>query len=292
MKSIIFLFTLFFIVGCGAKSEQGYMSEDRLAMEEPGNMEDNSESYGSSNNGQQKTNENFQQTSSTPDTIQKAQKVIKNGRLDIEVDVIEAAKATVDATVKQLNGYFEKETFHSNSYESRFELTISVPSENFESLISGLEAGGNKILFKEILAKDVTEEYMDLNTRLQNNKAYIKRYNELLKSAKSVKDILDIQEKIRYIEEEMDSKIGRINYINDRVRFSRLNVQLIKKHEGVDQESRNFGKQISNALSNGFNFMLDFILVVFNLWPFILIGLGLFVFRKRIRNSFRKKTVE
>jgi uncharacterized protein DUF4349 len=290
MKPISFLFALFLLLGCGNQSKQDYLSEGAMAFGEEEATDDYKESYGTSNNGQQKYEESFQQSSSTADTIQKAQKIIKDGKLDIEVEVIEEAKSAIDATVKQLNAYYEKETFHSNSYESRFELSIRVPAEKFETLIASLEAGGNKVLFKEIFAKDVTEEYVDLNTRLENNKAYVKRYNELLKSAKTVKDILDIQERLRYIEEEMDSKIGRINYINDRVRYSKLSIDLIKKHERVSQvESRNFGKQILKALDNGFNFMLDFILVIFNLWPFVLIGLGLLFFRKRIRNIFRRK---
>lgn len=292
MKPFTFLLALFLLLGCQNQAEQGYLSENATETDRAGDMSSKDESYGTADNGQQKNDGGFQASSSAPDTIQKAQKIIKDGRLDIEVEKIQEAKVAVDAIVKKLNAYYEKETFQSNSYESRFDLSIRVPAEKFETLVSSLEAGGNKIVFKEIFAKDVTEEYVDLNTRLQNNKAYIKRYNELLKSAKTVKDILDIQEKTRYIEEEMDAKIGRINYINDRVKYSRLNVELIKKHEYIKEDSRNFGKQVSNAFSNGFNLMLDFILVLFNLWPFILIGLGLFLFRKRIRYVFRKKPVK
>jgi len=39
---------------------------------------------------------------------------------------------------------------------------------------------------KNISLTDVTEEYVDLNIRLENNLAYLNQYKEILKKAKTI----------------------------------------------------------------------------------------------------------
>ncbi len=84
--------------------------------------------------------------------------------------------------------------------------------------------GMEKILFKEIDARDVTDQFIDLETRLASKRNYLKRYNDLLAKAKTVKDILEIEEKIRGIEEEIESTTGRLKYLGDLVNYSTLDL--------------------------------------------------------------------
>jgi len=89
----------------------------------------------------------------------------------------------------------------------------------------------------------VTEEFIDLETRLQNKISYLSKYNELLKKAKSVKDILEIEEKTRLIQEEIESVQGRLKFLNNQVDFSALDLQISKKLD-LKQYSSNQGKFI------------------------------------------------
>jgi len=223
-------------------------------------------------------------------TIKKGSKIIKDGNVRVDVKNLTTAKAQMDSTLKQFDGYYENEGYQSGNYQSTYQLRIRVPTENFEQLINAVEMGGGKILHKNISARDVTEEYVDVAIRLNNNKNYLNRYQELLKKANSIKDILEIQEQSRQIEEEIDARTGRLKYIDDQVRFSTLRLELIQEHEyTAARKARNFGQQLVDSFKNGFDGFLDFTLVLVSIWPFILI-LGLpWWFRVRIPWRFWKK---
>ncbi len=220
----------------------------------------------------------------------KGSKIIKDGGLKVEVDQLKPTKAEIDSTLKKFDAYYENEKYTSGTYRSTYHLTIRVPSKNFEALLKAIEVGNGKILEKNISARDVTDQYVDVAIRLENNKTYLGRYRILLNKANSIKDILEIQEKIRRIEEEIDSRTGRLKYMDDQVRFSTLRMELFQEHEVVATEKvRNFGEQLVGAFKNGIDGFLDFALFLVGIWPFILVGGLILAFRKRIKWRFWRK---
>jgi len=96
----------------------------------------------------------------------KAQKIIKSGSVIVDVDNLQAAKSALDQKIKSLNGYYESENFQDGSYNIEYHLSIRVPTDGFDKLLSSLDNNFGQIVSKEINAKDVTEEYVDLGIRL------------------------------------------------------------------------------------------------------------------------------
>ena len=223
-------------------------------------------------------------------SIKKGSKIIKDGNVQVEVSDLKTAKAQIDSTLKQFDGYYENEGYQSGNYQSSYQLRIRVPTANFEKLLQAIETGNGKIVQKNISARDVTEEYVDVSIRLNNNKNYLNRYQELLKKANSIKDILEIQEKSRRIEEEIDARTGRLKYIDDQVKFSTLRLALTQEHEyTATRKARNFGQQLVDSFKNGVDGFLDFMLFLVSIWPFMLILGLLWWFRGRIRWRFWRK---
>ncbi|MRT93643.1 DUF4349 domain-containing protein [Ancylomarina sp. 16SWW S1-10-2] len=217
----------------------------------------------------------------TQEVIKK--KIIKDGRISIEVQELEQTKTHIDSLVKKYGGYYANERLNNSDWEISYKLKIRVPSNNFERLIAEVEAGGGEIKYKEIDARDVTDQFIDLEIRLTNKKNYLRKYNDLLKQAKSVKDILEIEEKIRGIEEEIESTTGRLKYLSDLVDFSTLDLEVSKSKDSKYQlEKRaNFTKRLKHALSKGWFGFVDFLVFAIKIWPFwIIAGLIFFGWKK------------
>ena len=123
---------------------------------------------------------------------------------------------------------------------------IRVPAAQFDRLVERLEKGSGEVLFKDISARDVTEEFVDLEIRLANKRKFADRYAELLKKAVSVKEILEIEENIRKIEEEIESTEGRLRYLSDQVAFSKLTLTLTqeKEYKYKPRQARNFAERL------------------------------------------------
>lgn len=225
-------------------------------------------------------------------TIDK-KKIIKDGRLELKVTDLEKSKSQIDALVNRHSGYYATESLNNSDYESSYSLKIRIPSANLEKFIAEIESGDGQVVSKEIDARDVTEEFIDLETRLDNKRSYLKRYNELLTQAKTVKDILEIQDKTRVIEEEIDSSEGRLKYLNDLVAFSTLNLNITKEREfKFNPASRDrFTERLKQSLSNGWYVFIDFILLIIKLWPFWILLAIMIPLWKRLKIRRKNKNI-
>ncbi len=200
-------------------------------------------------------------------------KIIKDGNISIKTNDIIISKASIDELIKKYNGYYENEDLQNNDQQISYNLRVRVPSENFEKILSVIENGKEEVTNKNIQARDVTEEFYDIETRLVSKREYLSRYKALLAKASTVKDILAIEENIRVLQEEIESTVGRLKYLSDQVSYSTLNVNLYKEKEFVykPQSQDKFSERVKKSLSSGWNSIVSFVLWIITIWPLILV---------------------
>ena len=227
------------------------------------------------------------------DVIKK--KIIKDGRLGMDVRNLSASKTNIDTIVRNLGGYYDTESSSNNDYATAYDLKIRIPSDKFEILIAKIESGEGEVSYKEIDARDVTEEFIDLETRLGNKQKYLTRYQELLRNAKNIKEILDIEEKIRVLEEEIESTTGRLKYLNDQVNYSslELNISQKKAFKYTPPFRQNFFEKLKQSLSRGWYGFVDLFFFLLSNWA-VLILLAVLIwlwikYRKRRKSRKQKE---
>lgn len=221
----------------------------------------------------------------------KSQKIIRNGSMNLSVKDALKAKAEVDVILKKYKAYVGNEQLDNNDYQTSYHLQIRVPALQMDSLVAGLEAMEGTVTFKSINASDVTEEYIDLETRLTNKRSYLDQYRQLLKSARSIEDILKVREQIRVLEEEIESVEGRLRYLNNQIDLSTLDLTLLEKKDFVYKPDRkiNFLERLKESVSAGWFGFLDFSLYILTLWPFWLILFAIWWLWKRLKRRKNKE---
>ncbi len=225
-------------------------------------------------------------------TIVDKQKIIKDGNITVKSSDINASKKGIDYLLKTLNAYYENEDLQNNEQSISYTLKIRIPAPNFEKLIVGIENGRDKIESKNIQTRDVTEEYIDIETRLTNKRDYLKRYKEILSKASTVKDIMAVEENIRSLQEEIESKEGRLNYLKDQVAFSTLNISLYKEKEFANNYRDSFFTRVKTAIIQGWVSIVDFTLWAIGIWPFLIVtSISFFAIRRIIKTRKNRKPI-
>ena len=222
-------------------------------------------------------------------------KIIKDGRLGLQVHNLQSAKKQIDSLVKSMDGYYANENLRNTNNESGYELTIRIPVQNFEKFMSSTETGNFKVLYKEISARDVTEEFVDLTTRLNSKRTALARYNDIMKRADKVKDIVEIEEAIRNLQEEIESSEGRLRYLNDCVSYSTLsmNISTEKDFSYRPQKRDSFWEKFKESVVEGWFGLVDFVLGLFGMWPYLLLIIPLYiVIRRWIKRRKARKQKE
>ncbi|KAA9338858.1 DUF4349 domain-containing protein [Adhaeribacter soli] len=210
-------------------------------------------------------------------------KIIRNASLRFQVQDYRKSIRNIETLVKRYQG------FVVNSNESRIDnslqntLSIRVPSRNLDNLVEALAKEAIFLDYKNISSEDVSTEFVDISARLKAKQAVEQRYLDLLKQAKTIKDILEIENQLRQIREEIESVQARINYINSQVAYSTVSVEIYENRSEVS-EGNSFWVRILNALKNGWDMLLSFIVGLLYIWPFILLlALITFVLKKFFR---------
>ena len=112
----------------------------------------------------------------------------------------------------------------------------------------------------------------------------------MLKRSASTKDLLEIQENIRGLEDEIDVSEGRLRYIDDQVNYSTLNLTLTKeKPRNTITSKIGFGSRLVDSIANGWNIFVNFLLEIVSLWPFLFIIPIIILFWKKWRKRKSKK---
>ena len=211
------------------------------------------------------------------------QKIIKNANLRFQVADYPKSLNAIQGLLKSYGAFLvsSNEMRVDNSLENN--LVIRVPSKNLDALVNKLAEHSIYLDYKNITSEDVSTEFVDISARIKAKKAVEERYLELLKQAKTVKEIIEVENQLRQIREEIESTQARINYINQQTSYSTINLQ-IYENSARQTGDQNFFVRILNALRNGWHLLLSFVVGLLYIWPFVLLLIvAILLFRKFIR---------
>ncbi len=242
-----------------------------------------------------RVHQNSNSAEATPDVTKEVikKKIIKDGRLGLQVKNLQSAKKQIDSLVKSMDGYYANENLRNTNNESGYELTIRIPVVNFDKFVNSTEKGNYKVLYKEISARDVTEEFVDLTTRLNSKRNALVRYNEIMRKADKIKDIVEIENAIRTLQEEIESTEGRLRYLNDCVNYSTLNLTISTEKDFSYHPAKrdSFWEKLKESVVEGWFGLVDFVLGLFGMWPYLMLIIPLYVLIRRWikRRKLRKQ---
>lgn len=278
-----------FMIGCG-----GTMSND--TQTEPGvatYLSDDA-SY-----NQLAAEENYDRKSSTPEsltidgtrtqghggkdlsTVKLPEKIIKDANIGIAVEDYTAAMNQIKSMIKANKAYVASEDQSNSSYQIANTLVIRVPNVDFEDLVAGISSVALDVEYSQINARDVTAEFVDVEARIKAKKEVEARYYEILKTAKTVGEVLEVEDKIRVIREELEAAQGRLKLLKDQVNYSTVTLNI---HQQIEQPSAavaGFWDNMGNGLENGWSGILYFFIGLANIWPMLLLALIVVVIVRR-----------
>ena len=152
--------------------------------------------------------------------------IIKNATIAVTVAETDRAVDRAVQTAVNFGGYIISQEVWDERDGSRYaELTLAVPVDMFEDAMRSLRSLGG-VTYETASGRDVTDEFVDLNSRLENLQATQQRLRAFLDDATTIAETLTVHEELRRVEEQIGLTQGRINYLRDRAAYSIINLEL------------------------------------------------------------------
>ena len=152
--------------------------------------------------------------------------IVRNGRIELTVGDVPAAVESVGAVAGQVGGVVLTSNVREQDGQPHATLSLRVPSARYDEVMRELRRLAVKVDAESSEAEDVTEQFADLALQVRNLEATETQYLELLKRATSVQEILDVQQRLGEVRTQIERLKGRMNALQRRSDFSRIDVTL------------------------------------------------------------------
>ncbi len=243
-----------------------------------------------------------QNQSSSPTDM--SEKIIYNAEVTLETTEFDDALEKIGALVGELGGYMESTSISGSNYSSisrgnsgvrSASYTIRIPSEHFNQLTGTLSDLGN-VPYSRTYSRNVTQEYYDVQSRLDAYRTQEKRLLEMLAIAETVEDMLAIQRELTEVQYELDSLTGTLRYYDNQVSYSTVYLSVQEVREYTPEPTikltywERMGRDFRTSLKNTGEFFTDLFLWFVTSLPWLIplaavIWLAIHLIRRRIRRD-------
>ena len=241
------------LAACGASSKLAADAETQLLYNSSADMfvvEDSATGAG---------NINYTSSPSESATSSEAEeKIIKTVELHVQTKEYTAYINGVNAAVASLGGYVENSSTDlgtGSKYNRNATYTVRIPADKLDAF---LEAAGENGTVTSITEeqKNVTLEYVDLESRISAFKTARDSLTKLLEKAESLENILAIQERLSEVNYEIESYTAQLRVLANRVSYSTVTMH-IWEVERVTEEEPSLWSQIKNRFLDNLDDLVD-----------------------------------
>lgn len=163
-------------------------------------------------------------------------KIVRTASMDVVAKNPSEVRERIQQIAEQAGGFVEKSETYGQDTSASASLVVRVPANKFDAVRAEIRRLGVRVQSENIQAKDVTKQYVDQSARLRNLRAQETQYLGILKSAKTVKDTLDVSEKLDEVRGEIEQQQAEFAALSKQVETVGLSISL-----GAEADAQVFG---------------------------------------------------
>ncbi|WP_410784978.1 DUF4349 domain-containing protein [Kribbella sp. C-35] len=239
------------LAGCGASGNDSSTSsgapaakQDSGTGESAGNAKPQAPSAGKTDSGAGGGNEQ--------PAITRA--IIKSGSLAVEGDDVSGMRQKAVAAIGSLEGQVASEDTGSDSDGkiTRSNLVLKVPTKSFETAIQRLSDLGKRTQIHQE-STDVTEQVVDVASRIESQRASLDRMRALMAKANTIGEIVSVESELTRREADLESLLAKQKNLSLQTDLATLTLTLTEKGKPPAISEPKEDKGFVAGLKSGWN---------------------------------------
>ena len=222
-----------------------------------------------------------------------AKMVIYQAELHLKVKNFDQTVQKIEKKAAQYGGYIaESNVTREGKEQISGMITIRIPQKNFQQFLTETEGEAAEVLQRNITGEDVTEEYVDLKSRLKSKRVVEDRLLTFMKNASKTEDLLRISNDLAAVQEEIETIEGKMKYLEKQTSYSTVTITLYENKvvvPDIDKDKLNTWEKTKQQFMKSTNLLLagisGLVVFIFGNLPilallFLLIIAVIFVYKK------------
>ena len=237
-------------------------------------------------------------TTSTDSSLQavSSRKLITTVTMETETEHYDDLMTWLNARIAEYGGYVEfSENYGNQSSRRNASLTIRIPAANLETFLTGLSQESN-VTYQSRSVKDVTLNYVDVQSHKEALLVEQERLMELLEKANNLQDLLTIEERLTQVRYELESYESQLRTYDNQIDYSTIHLSIREVKVLTTPEPEGFWERVTSGFNDNLEdvteglveFAIGFLSNIPTLivWAVILVIVGLLL---RMLGRIRRK---
>lgn len=152
--------------------------------------------------------------------------VIQDTSLSLVVKSVSKTIADIEAQAKDFGGYLVNSDLYRPEEGGSGTIVIRVPEAKRTEALDSFRGMAVKVVSESIYGNDVTDEYVDLESRLEVLYQTKTKFQEIMAKAYQVNDLLNVQRELINLQSQIDSIKGQQKYYEQSAKLSKITIYL------------------------------------------------------------------
>ncbi|MEU3934785.1 DUF4349 domain-containing protein [Streptomyces sp. NPDC029044] len=180
-----------------------------------------------------------------------ASHIIRTASLTVQVEDVPKALEQARTGIENAGGYVGNETTTRDAEgHERTRVVLRVPVEKYEEVLAELEGTG-KLLDRSAKAEDVTDQVVDVESRIKTQRASVARIRELMDQAGKLSDVVTLEGELSTRQADLEALLARQKSLEDRTSLATITLSL--SETPVKEEAKDDDPGFVDALAGGWN---------------------------------------
>ncbi|MCX4884294.1 DUF4349 domain-containing protein [Streptomyces sp. NBC_00847] len=155
-----------------------------------------------------------------------ASRIIRTASLTVQVKDVPKALDDARTTTENAGGYVGDETTSRDEKgRERTRVVLRVPVDKYDEVLAGLQGAG-KLLDRTAKAEDVTDQVVDVDSRITSQRASVARVRELMDRATKLSDVVELEGELSNREADLEALLAQQASLKDRTSLATITVSL------------------------------------------------------------------
>ncbi|MFI6409017.1 DUF4349 domain-containing protein [Streptomyces sp. NPDC050548] len=155
-----------------------------------------------------------------------ASSIIRTASLSVRVKDVPKALDEARTTTENAGGFVGNETTTRDGQgHERTRVVLRVPTDKYDEVLADLEGAG-KLLDRTAKAQDVTDQVVDVESRITSQRASVARVRELMDRATKLSDVVELEGELSTRESDLEALLAQQSSLKDRTSLATITLSL------------------------------------------------------------------
>ncbi|MFI1167888.1 DUF4349 domain-containing protein [Streptomyces sp. NPDC020801] len=152
--------------------------------------------------------------------------IIRTASLTVQVKDVPKALDAARATTENAGGYVGDETTtRDDGGHEQTRVVLRVPTGRYDEVLAGL-AGTGKLIDRTAKAEDVTDQVVDVDSRIKSQRASVARVRDLMDKATRLSDVVTLEGELSRRESDLEALLAQQASLKDRTSLATITLSL------------------------------------------------------------------